>query len=455
MSLDRFLDRLPAAIRATDLVARTLHAYDATNRPLLPAAVVRPRTTDELGEVVRLAVAERVPIVPRGAGSGFSGGSLSEGGVVLDLLGLDRIVDIDTRERLAIVEPGVVTRTLQSAVEREGWFYAPDPASHKFSTLGGNVAENAGGPRCLKYGVTGDWVLAIDAFTGTGATLRAGKPLLKNRAGYDLKRLLVGSEGTLAVFSRLTLRLRPLPQDRFLCLALFRDLDAATAAVGPMLAADIQPAALEFMDHSAIQAVVTHAGIDLPAATRALLLIEVDGRADELPARQARLAEVLAATVIELRTATAPEDQERLWEIRRKASPAMHHFGNTKANEDIVVPVGRIPDMVRALGEIGTRHAVPIISFGHIGDGNIHVNIMYDGHDNAQVGRVELALAEVFAVVNRLDGAISGEHGVGLSKRAWLPANVDTASYALMREIKQVFDPHGILNPGKMLVPER
>lgn len=449
--LENFLREIDRTIFFDDAISTTLHAYDATDRFFYPIGVVRPRTVEELGHVVAAADRARLPITARGAGTGFSGGSLPvEGGIVLDLLGLNRIVEIDEIDMTAWVEPGVITRHFQDAVEAHGLYYPPDPASLKICTLGGNVAENAGGPHCLKYGVTRDYVMAIDGFTGDGRRFMAGKQVYKNRAGYDLRQLLIGSEGTLGVFAGFRLKLTAKPEARVLFSAYFDKMDDATEMVGTILRKGVTPSSLEFMDKSALEAVERYTQRGLPLQYEAFLLIEIDGRIDEIPELRKRVESALHGVAGEVRVATDATEQEKLWETRRKASPAMRLYGPTKMNEDIVVPRKCVPEAIRAIREIAERRQLKIISFGHIGDGNIHVNIMHDAADPEEKRRVDLGANDLFAMVNRLGGAISGEHGIGWSKKPYLQANIDSTSFALMREIKRTFDPHGILNPGKI-----
>ena len=469
---------LDREIYSTDPVQIVAHSYDATNEFHFPEAVVRPRNPEDLRQILEAANRTGVPLFPRGAGTGFSGGSLPVGGgAVIDFLGMNRIIDIDEKDFIARVEPGVITLALQEAVEAKKLFYPPDPASLKICTIGGNVSENAGGPRCLKYGVTKDFVLGISGFTGSGKRFSAGKGILKNRAGYDLKDLLIGSEGTLAVFHEFLLRLIPKPEAKILFLAFFKKLDPAAMMVGKILHQGIQPSCLEFMDGRAIEAVEKHSGslktppsgrkrhpcgpptstsvwngYGLPLNQEALLLIEVDGRADEMALFRRKIENCLKGAASEIRVAVESHLQEELWEIRRKASPAMRAFGNTKANEDIVVPRKHIPEAISRLRQIAGRYRLNIINFGHIGDGNIHVNIMYDGTKSAEKKRVNLALEEIFAMVNQLEGAISGEHGIGLKKKKFLPGNIDPVSYELMKGIKRLFDPNNILNPHKIFL---
>lgn len=451
VDFESFKRAMDPAIFSDDPVLATMFSYDATNSFSFPKGVVRPRNPEDLRHVLETANRTFVPLFPRGAGTGFSGGSVPvDGGVVIDFLGMNKLLDIDENDMIARVEPGLVTLALQEAAERCRLFYPPDPASIKTCTIGGNVAENAGGPHCLKYGVTRDYILAIDALTASGKPFTAGKAIYKNRAGYDLKHLLIGSEGTLAVFTGFAIKLIPKPEERHLFLAFFNDIETATAMVNTLLHRGINPSSLEFMDEYSIQAVEKYATFGLPIHYKALLYIEVDGRSDEMPVFRKKVEECLAGKAIEVRMASAPSEQEALWEIRRKTSPAMRLFGNTKANEDIVVPRKHIPTAIRGLRKISEDLHLNVINFGHIGDGNIHCNIMYDRNNSEECSRVEKALDAVFSLVNSLGGAVSGEHGVGLAKKKYLPRNLDPVSYDLMKRIKREFDPNLILNPHKI-----
>ncbi|MBI3037430.1 FAD-binding protein [bacterium] len=455
----KFKTEIDSACFSEDPINNTLHSYDATNEFHLPAGVVRPRNEFDLQQIIRSANANFIPLVPRGAGTGFSGGALplNKGGklcspsVVIDFLGMNKILELDEDDMVAKVQPGLVTFQFQEYVEQKGFFYPPDPASLKTCTLGGNVAENAGGPRCLKYGLTRDYVLAIDGFTGDGKPFHVGKGVLKNRSGYDLRHILIGSEGTLGVFSSILLKLRPKPEDRILFIAFFDDFNEATGMVNTLLHKGIQPSSMEFMDEFSVRAVERHGKFGLPLNYQALLLIEADGRSDEIPFLKRRIEDSLKVSAKEIRIAIEHYEQEAFWDIRRKTSPALRAFGNKKANEDISVPRKSIPAVIRGLREIADKNRINLINFGHIGDGNIHVNIMYDGKNPDDQFRVNLALTNIASLVNEVHGAISGEHGVGTVKKRFLPGNVDSVSYDLMRAIKKDFDPNGILNPGKML----
>jgi len=450
--IENFLSRIDRDLVRSDDVSTTLYSYDATNEFYFPSAVVRPRSPEDIRSIVLAANETKTAVIPRGAGTGFSGGSLpASGGVVIDLLSMNRILDIDEASMCVRVQPGLITLALQETVEQKGLFYPPDPASLKTCTLGGNVAENAGGPRCLKYGVTRDYVMEIKGFTGDGKPFTFGKPVIKNRAGYDLKNLAVGSEGTLGVFHEFLLRLVPKPETKMLFTAFFNDFNTATEMVNLLLHKGISPSCVEFMDEFAIRAVEAHSKFGLPLNYQALLLIEIDGRHDEMPSLRRKTEECLSVSAQEIRVAIERQEQDVLWEIRRKTSPALRAFGNKKANEDIAVPRKSIPAAIRGLRQIAEKHSLNLINFGHIGDGNIHVNIMYDGNNPRDEERVEAAIGKIFELVNGFDGAISGEHGIGITKRRFLPRNIDPVSYELMRSVKRIFDPNQILNPEKML----
>ena len=367
---------------------------------------------------------------------------------------LNRILEVDPDNMLAVVEPGVVTADLQAAAEAVGLFYPPDPASVGFSTLGGNVAENAGGLRAVKYGVTRDYVLGLKAVLMDGRVFRVGTRTIKSVVGYDLTRLLVGSEGTLAVITEITLRLIPLPEAKATISALFNDLDQACQTVQAVLKSGIVPTALEFMDQGTLMAVEQFAHLGLPASARAMLLIDVDGPPEVVQRQGADLAQVLAGGGgAPVRLARTPQEALELWRARRAAGAALYRLAPNKLNEDIVVPLGKLPEMVRRLERVGQQRGLRIISFGHAGDGNLHVNIMYDGGDPDQNQAAHQAVSDIFAHTLALGGSLSGEHGVGTAKLGFVGAELDSVALELMRGLKKVFDPRGLLNPGKLLPP--
>lgn len=428
------------------------YGYDATAYSGRPEAVVFPGNTEEISDILKLANAHQFPVVPRGAGSGMSGGSVPvRGGLVLVLSRFNRILKIDVRNFLAVVEPGVVNRDLQQAAESVGLFYPPDPASLPFSTLGGNVAECAGGARAVKYGVTRDYVLGLTVVLPTGEILKTGVQTAKGVVGYDLTRLLVGSEGTLGIITEIVLKLIPKPETRLPVLAFFDRLDLATQAVVDIFQSGVLPSTLEFMDRPSIQAVEEYLHLGLPAEAEALLLIEVDGDAESVERQSRRVAQACERLgAVGVRSARTAEEAEEIWKARRSVSPALFRLRPNKINEDIVVPRARIPDALARFQEIARRRELLIVSFGHAGDGNIHVNVMYDRKKTGQEDQARQAVEDIFKTVLELGGTLSGEHGVGLAKASYLSWELDPVSLNVMKKIKDLFDPRHILNPGKI-----
>lgn len=435
-----------------ELSDRLTHSFDATKKQCLPDIVVHAENADQVRRIVCLANAEKIPILARGAGSGFTGGSLPvQGGIVLVLTRMNRILEIDTDNLIAVVEPGVITATLQREVEKLGLFYPPDPASKTFSTLGGNIAECAGGPRCLKYGVTRDYVLGLDVVLPSGKMIHTGGRTMKNVVGYDLTRLFVGSEGTLGVVTRIILRLLPKPAASRTMLAAFQSIDGAARAVSAIIQQKIIPSTLEFMDASTIDCVRQSGSLDLPPDCRAILIIEVDGEAEVLDAQIERiLAAIGPLDLLETRVAQDAEEREAIWQVRRAVSPSLRKVAPDKFNEDIVVPRSHVPEMIRRLEEIAAHYQVAIVNFGHAGDGNIHVNVMVDLSREGMAARVSQVLDEIFHNTVALGGSISGEHGIGTAKAAYIGMELDPATMDCMRAIKAALDPHNIMNPGKI-----
>lgn len=452
-SFDKFVKAIGKENFSHDPIVNICYSYDATNDFKIPLGVIRPKKLEDVKYILECANEFNIPIIPRGAGTGFSGGAIAEvPAVILDLLAFKKIIDFDEISMTIKVEPGVVTASLKEFVAEHNLFYPPDPASFKISTIAGNVAENAGGPHCVKYGVTGDYVLVIEGYTGEGKFIRVGKPVLKNRSGYNLKDLVVGSEGTLMVFTNITLKLIPKPESAILFLAYFRKLQNTLDFIIELFKNYIMPASLEFMDQNSIIAIEKFSGIGLPTNFEALLYIELDGRKDELIYSKSLTEKILKKYSDEVNIADNKEDIEKLWEIRRKASPAMRIYGDKKINEDIVVPKRYIPNVIVEINNLSKKFNIPIISFGHIGDGNIHVNIMTNSSDISQNEKLPRLLNELFDIVNKYDGSVSGEHGIGISKKPFLINNLDANSYNIMRNIKKIFDPNNILNPAKIFV---
>ncbi|MCL1925648.1 MAG: FAD-binding protein [Syntrophorhabdaceae bacterium] len=450
------LDEILGKRLETSFETRASYSFDATRKNFLPDAVAFPVDTLEVQRIVELANQMRFPVVPRGAGTGFSGGSLPvHGGLVLSTELMDRILAIDTENLYVVAQPGVVTGALKEEVRKMGLFYPPDPASLKFSTIGGNIAECAGGMCAVKYGVTRDYVLALEAVLGTGEIVRTGVATMKGVAGYDLTRMLVGSEGTLGVITRATLKLVPLPESVITLLAMFTENRKAAGAVNAIVAARVIPAAMELMDRTAIDCVQATIPIDLPEGTRSVLLVEVDGSAASAPPEADRVEEACRACgALEVRRAYDAPGRDDLWKLRRSISPALLRVGAVKMNEDIVVPRSRLADMLDFLSELGARKKVTVVNFGHAGDGNIHANIMISGKDQDEYRRAEEAVAEVFKAAVDMGGTITGEHGIGIVKSPFLEMEIGPMGISVMKRLKSCFDPNGILNPGKIFPEE-
>lgn len=428
------------------------YAYDATAVSYLPDAVLFPGNTQEISAIINLANEDGFFVIPRGSGSGMTGGSLAvQGGVILVMNRFNRILEIDKDNLIAHAEPGVVTARFHQAVEKEGLFYPPDPSSSEFSTLGGNLAECAGGPRAVKYGVTRDYVLGLEAVLPTGEIIHAGVRTAKGVVGYDLTRLMVGSEGTLGIITRITVRLLPLPEAIRAMTAVFDSLEKAAETVSEIIAQGIIPRTLEFMDHASIRCVKSHLRMDLPFETGALLLIEVDGQFETVDILIKQLETVcMSQGAKHIKFAETKSEIANLWKARKAISPALFQYGPDKINEDIVVPRSRIPDMVRRIEVLKEKTGLTMVSFGHAGDGNIHFNIMLDKKNKDDLKKAEAAIDSLFEYTLELGGTISGEHGVGITKAPFITKEIGPAELKLMKKIKKVFDPNEILNPGKI-----
>ncbi len=437
------------AVDKQDLIC---YGYDATQMEFLPDAVVHPANAEETAAVLRLANRLHFPVFPRGAGSGFTGGALPKaGGVVLVTTRMNRILRIDTENLIAEVEPGVVTEDFQKAVEKLGLFYPPDPASLRFSTLGGNVAENAGGPRCVKYGVTKDFVMGLEVVLPTGEIIRTGTETYKAVVGYDLTRLLCGSEGTLGVITKIIFKLLPLPEAKKTMLTIFDSIDGAAKAVSTIIGAKIIPTTLEFMDYATLQCVEKRFSLGVPPEGRAVLLIEVDGERELIEKQAARIHDLIKPLgLVQFRAAQDNAESEALWKVRRLVSPSLRDVNPHKYNEDIVVPRSKVPDVIRQIEKIQQKYEIPIVNFGHAGDGNIHVNVMINKEIPGQEERAERALKEIFQAALDLNGTMSGEHGVGLAKQPYIEMELTPVQIRTMQSIKLALDPNNILNPGKI-----
>lgn len=426
---------------------------DALKRGRAPDVVVTPGTTAEVAAIARACHDARIPMTVRGAGTGYTGGAVPiRGGVVIAMSRFDRILEIDEANLLAVVQPNVVTRDLHTAVEARGLFYPPDPASLAECAIGGNVAECAGGPRAFKYGTTRRYVLGLEAVLPTGEILHTGGKTVKNVTGYALTDLLVGSEGTLAITTEVTVRLVPKPAARRTFAATYASIDEAAGAVGAIVAAGVVPAVVEIIDAASLDAVSRHLGRPMaPAGTAALLLVEVDGgeAATDHDAQLARDA-CRGAGATSLVAADTADARAAIWEARRELSYALRRLAPRKINHDVVVPRGRVPALFALVDRVRRQHALTVAAFGHAGDGNIHVNLMVDPADAGEMARAASAERDLFEGVVALEGSISGEHGIGYAKAKYLGLQLSEAEIALMARLKHAFDPHGVLNPGKM-----
>ncbi|MFO8032579.1 MAG: FAD-linked oxidase C-terminal domain-containing protein [Desulfohalobiaceae bacterium] len=427
------------------------YSFDATKRQALPEAVVFPSTVEQVAQVLALANQERIPVVPRGAGSGMSGGSVPvHGGIVLVLQGFDRILELDADNLVAVVQPGVVTQKLQQAAQEKGLFYPPDPASMAFSSIGGNIAENSGGLRAVKYGVTRDYVLGLEVVLPNGQIIQTGSKCIKDVVGYNLTQLFVGSEGTLGVITQAILRLLPLPKASQTLSATFPSMLAAANTVSEVLRQGLQPTAMEFLDRASIWSVSHYLDLGLPEKTQAFLLVELDGDPDLIQKNIQQVQEVcMSNQALQVNIAADKKEQEELWRARRSVSASLaHHGAVVKLNEDIVVPRASLPEMITAIEEMSSKSGILIANFGHAGDGNIHVNVL---PKQESLDQARQAVRDIFAKTVELGGRISGEHGIGLSKKEYIQMNLQPSALDLMRSIKQAVDPCNILNPGKIL----
>lgn len=447
------LRRLVGAQYVMDqLEDRICYSFDATFRDFPPDVVVKPGNVAEIAAIVKLAGRYNVPITARGAATGLSGGAVPvKGGISLVLTRLNKIIDIDTANRVAVVETGVITQDFVNAVTQAGLFYPPDPASAKTSTIGGNIAECAGGPRGVKYGITRDYVLGMEVVLPDGSVVELGNKFDSEMAGPDWGMLLVGSEGTLGIITKIYLKLVDKPSAKQTLLAVFTSLDDAARTVSEMIASGTIPTTLEIMDNLTIRAVEDYLKVGLPVSAEAILLIEVDGSAKAIIKQAEHVIKVCQQCgATEIQTASTPEDIDKLWQARRAISPACGKLNPTKISEDATVPRSQIPTMVRCLREIARKYNLKMVIFGHAGDGNLHPNILSNKHDHEEMERVEQAVAELFKVALELGGTLSGEHGIGYMKAPFLQWETGETGFAVGKTIKKVIDPQGLLNPGKL-----
>jgi D-lactate dehydrogenase len=439
----------------TEETERWSYGYDNSRRQSLPDAVVFPLTHEDVVAIIKICHEFSIPLVARGRGTGTTGATVPlSGGLVLSTERMNKVISIDPANRIMVVQPGVLNQTVQDLAAQEGFFWPPDPTSAAYCTIGGNLAYNSAGPRAVKYGTPRENVFGLRAVTGNGEAIRTGVYTTKGVVGYDLTRLLIGSEGTLAIITEATLKLTPLAEAKRTIQAIYQDIESAAEAVSAIMAQPLTPCALEFIDGQAIEMIRDYSTASLPQQAGALLMIETDGPVSQLDHAVETLSR--AATndgLLEIHTADTAEEIAALWATRKALSPALRNVAPKKINEDVVVPVSNIPALIRGLEHLSQQYAIPIINFGHAGNGNIHVNLLIDPDDPQQMQNAAQCLDAVFSLVLRLHGTLSGEHGVGLEKRDFVDREIDAVTLGLMRRIKQEFDPLGILNPGKMFPP--
>lgn len=430
------------------------YGADAVKEKFPPEAVVFPATTEEMSAVIRLANEHMFPITARGGGVGYTGGAVPvDGGIVVGTDRMKKIIELNTDDLYIVCQPGLTTFEVQQAAAELGLMFAPDPASYKDSYIGGNIAENAGGMRTPKYGVTKHHVLGLEVVTGTGEVIRTGGRTVKNVVGFDLTGLMNGSEGMLGIITEATLKLMPMPEATSTVRANFTSMEAACKVLTKFTPHGLLPMAMEVLDKFCVAAVEENFAFGLSPDAEAIILVAVDGSKEEVE-RQAILVEEIIKENggFDVLRARSAEEENKLWDVRRAISPSLMKYGTLKINEDVVVPRSRVPELVARIEQIGKKHNTFVANFGHAGDGNIHVNFVVDRDDPEQVARARKCVAETFALSVELGGTISGEHGIGYVKAAYMDYAVDPETLAIMKSIKKVFDPNGILNPGKMFV---
>ncbi|MCY7968093.1 glycolate oxidase subunit GlcD [Bacillus haynesii] len=436
---------------------RLVYSYDATPQfQSMPDAVIAPRSKEEVSQIVKICNTHRIPIVPRGSGTNLCAGTCpTEGGIVLLFKHMNQILEIDEENLTITVQPGVITLDLIHAAEEKGLFYPPDPSSMKISTIGGNINENSGGLRGMKYGVTRDYVMALEIVLANGDIIRTGGKLAKDVAGYDLTRLFVGSEGTLGIITEATLKLIPAPETKKTVLALYQDIDSAAQTVSNIIAHKIIPTTLEFLDQPTIQVIEDFAKIGLPVHAKAVLLIEQDGTEEAVRRDIAVIEEICKkGNAVSVQTAQTESEAENLREARRTALSALARLKPTTILEDATVPRSEIAEMVKAINTIAEKHQISICTFGHAGDGNLHPTCTTDVRNSEEMKRVEQAFEDIFKKAVELGGTITGEHGVGEMKAPYLELKLGKAGIAAMKAVKQALDPNNIMNPGKIFAKD-
>ncbi|MBK5480830.1 FAD-binding protein [Peribacillus sp. TH16] len=431
---------------------RFSYSFDASFGTYLPDLVIQTKSTEELVSLVKFANREKIPLYPRGQSTSLSGGPLPvKGGIVLDLSVMNDILEIHEEDLVAVVSPGVLTSNIHKAAEQKGFMYPPDPSSSHVSTIGGNLAENSGGPRGLKYGVTKDYVIGLEVITPEGELIKTGGSTVKNVTGYDLTKLIVGSEGTLGIITKAVLRLIPKPKATATIMVIFDSLVDAGSAISIILSAGIFPSKMELMDQASIVAVEQFEPLGLPVDAAALILIEMDGHPLALQEEVAQASKLCRAVgAREVRIPKDKVEEAELWRARKLVSPAIVRIKPTKISEDATVPRSKIPEMCERLQRIRDKYGVHLVVFGHAGDGNLHPNIICDKTDKEEMSRVELAVADIFMTAIELGGTLSGEHGIGMMKAPFMEMELGAAGLDIMKRIKEVWDPNNIMNPGKI-----
>jgi len=430
------------------------YGADAVKEKFPPEAVVFPESTVQMVEILKVANEHLFPVTARGGGVGYTGGAVPvDGGIVIGTDRMNKIIEIRADDLYAVCQPGITTFELQQAVEKQGLMFAPDPASYKDSFIGGNIAENAGGMRTPKYGVTKHHVLGLEVVTATGEIIRTGGKTVKNVVGFDLTGLMCGSEGMLGIITEATLKLLPMPEATSTVRANFHSMEAACKVLTKFTPHGLLPMAMEVIDKFCVAAVEENFAFGLSKEAEAILLVAVDGSKDEVE-RNAVLVEQIIATNggFDILRAKSKEEEDKLWDVRRAISPSLMKYGTLKINEDVVVPRSKVPKLVAEIEQIGKRHNIFVANFGHAGDGNIHVNFVIDREDADAIARARLCVSETFQLSVALGGTISGEHGIGYVKAQYMDYAIDRPTLDVMKGIKKVFDPNGILNPGKMFV---
>ncbi len=450
--LSQLQQALPLKAVLTEKADCLAYSCDNSRRMVAPDVVVFPTTHEQIKQIINLCNEYEIPVLARGRATATTGATVPvKHGVVISFERMNRIISIDPDNRVAVVEPGVINQDLQDALKEHGFFWPPDPTSAAYCTVGGNVSCNSAGPRAVKYGTPRDNIFGLKAVAGDGSDITAGVYTSKGVVGYDLTRLITGSEGTLAVMSEITLKLTPLQEEDRVIQAIYATMESAAQAVAKIMAQPETPCALEFIDANAIEMIRSYSEIDLPHDAGAMLMIEVDGQAEYIDSSLAQVSQAAKVEgLVSLDVAQTKEQAQALWKVRKALSPALKKVAPKKINEDVVVPVSSIPVLIKGLNRLSEEYSIKIVNFGHAGNGNIHVNLLINPDDMDEMQRAEQCLDKVFDLVLDLKGTLSGEHGIGIEKRAFVPREIEPQTLDMMRRLKGVFDPKNILNPDKI-----